>query len=106
MEFYEKIIIASAMGAYLCFLIYQNRHYFTRKKPKADNEPIIIKAEDGSRDYIEITLPEDSHKVFLRYWKDEEKKFETHTMSYDEFVAKWGDIAKEHELKTPQNAKE
>ncbi|WP_295699878.1 hypothetical protein [uncultured Helicobacter sp.] len=35
MELYEKIIIASAMGLYLCFLIYRNRNYFTRNK---DNE--------------------------------------------------------------------
>ncbi|WP_158655498.1 hypothetical protein [Helicobacter marmotae] len=32
MELYEKIIIASAMGIYLCFLIYQNRGYFTKHK--------------------------------------------------------------------------
>ncbi|WP_334082914.1 hypothetical protein [Helicobacter typhlonius] len=32
MELYEKIIIASAMGLYLCFLIYQNRDYFTRSR--------------------------------------------------------------------------
>ncbi|BAM32484.1 hypothetical protein HW260_03950 [Helicobacter cinaedi] len=106
MEFYEKIIIASVMGTYLCFLIYQNRDYFTKKKSKTDDEPIYIKAEDGSKDYIEITLPKDSHKVFLRYWRDEEKRFETHTMSYDEFVEKWGDIHKEHRLKTPPNTKE
>lgn len=102
MELYKKIIIASVMGAYLCFLIYQNRGYFTGKKPKAsDDEPIYIKAADGSKDYIEITLPKDSHKVFLRYWKDEEKRFETHTLSYDEFIERWGDVIKNYGLKTP-----
>ena len=54
MELYEKIIIASVMGAYLCFLIYQNRDYFTKKKSQTDDEPIYIKAEDGSKEYIEI----------------------------------------------------
>ena len=34
MELYEKIIIASAMGLYLCFLIYQNRDYFRKHTSK------------------------------------------------------------------------
>lgn len=102
MELYEKIIIASVMGVYLCFLIYQNCDYFTRKKPRANDELITIKAEDDSKDYIEITLSQDSHKVFLRYWRDEEKRFETYTMSYDEFATKWEDINKKHKLKLPK----
>lgn len=32
MELYEKIIIASAMGLYLCVLIYRNRDYFINTK--------------------------------------------------------------------------
>lgn len=32
MDTYEKVIIASVMGLYLCFLIYQNRDYFKRDK--------------------------------------------------------------------------
>ncbi|MCX2717273.1 hypothetical protein OQH61_05935 [Helicobacter sp. MIT 21-1697] len=32
MELYEKIIVASVMGGYLLFLIYQNRDYFTRSR--------------------------------------------------------------------------
>ena len=39
MELYEKIIIASAMGLYLCFLIYQNRDYFVKNpRSKAKND--------------------------------------------------------------------
>ena len=68
MELYEKIIIASAMGLYLCFLIYQNRDYFrkhTSKKGiilKNDENIILIRIEtqDGSGDFIEIIFPEEN----------------------------------------------
>lgn len=106
METYEKIIVASVMGAYLCFLIYQNRGYFIKEKSKVDDEIIYIKTEDGSKDYIEITFPKDSNKVFLRYWRDEEGKFETRIISYDEFVEKWKDTSEKYDLKTPPNTKE
>lgn len=44
MELYEKIIIASAMGLYLCFLIYQNRDYFRKHTSKKD---IILKNDEN-----------------------------------------------------------
>lgn len=102
MELNEKIIIASVMGAYLCFLIYQNRGYFTKQKhaldsekSESDDETIYIIPEDGSKDYIEVTLPKDSNRVIMRYWRDSEQRFETRLISYDEFLEKWGDSKKE-----------
>lgn len=44
MELYEKIIIASAMGLYLCFLIYQNRDYFRKHTSK---KGIILKNDEN-----------------------------------------------------------
>lgn len=44
MELYEKIIIASAMGLYLCFLIYQNRDYFRKHTSK---KSIILKNDEN-----------------------------------------------------------
>lgn len=47
MELYEKIIVASAMGGYLLFLIYQNRDYFirSRKGDYSKNESWVL--DDG-----------------------------------------------------------
>lgn len=68
MELYEKIIIASAMGLYLCFLIYQNRDYFVKnprskaknnKKDNTEYETIKIETEDKSDASIEIKIPKD-----------------------------------------------
>ena len=44
MELYEKIIIASAMGLYLCFLIYQNRDYFRKH---TSEKGIILKNDEN-----------------------------------------------------------
>lgn len=37
MELYEKIVIATAMGAYLAYLIYKNRGMFSKNKDKDDS---------------------------------------------------------------------
>lgn len=68
MELYEKIIVASAMGIYLCFIIYQNRFYFIKKhqnetqdneQDDKDFETIIIETEDESGASIEIKFKKD-----------------------------------------------
>lgn len=109
MELQEKIIIALVLGLYLCYLIYQNRDYFKKKPVEEECEEdeeyeedriITIETKDESKDYIQIILPDDTQEeVIMRYWIDDEQRFETYTLPYDEFAEKWDDVAKEHDLK-------
>lgn len=106
MELQEKIIIALALGLYLCYLIYQNRDYF-KKKPIAEEEYedeeyqiFTIETQDESKEYIQIFVSDDTQKeVIVRHWIDDEQRFEYCAMPYDQFVENWEDIAKKHDLK-------
>ncbi len=64
MELYEKIIIASAMGLYLCFLIYQNRDYFKKHTSKKSiilkNDKNIIAKKGTMPDNIESDKQKDN----------------------------------------------